>query len=228
MRIVDKRRDYYDIGMGLGYDAEDSIVYVRTPKEIEHEGWRSRSRSLWAHIFVGFCGKIYPGFVIHADHHEKPVKGICYSLDDIDKFVRTHMPEAEQEIYFSTERNRSRRYSWFYQKHGYYVSYWGRRGFEDSIEKMKTYEFKHYKKLFSEHNCPIFVVDEDEHKTYINPLLRPWEFYKVVDPYTAWQEVSMYVGGVLLAPVNPVPDIPDDTMRDIKGFDKWSFRKEPK
>jgi hypothetical protein len=27
--------------------------------------------------------------------------------------------------------------------------------------------------------------------------------------------------------MKPIPEISDDDMRDVKGFDKWSFRKEP-
>lgn len=33
MRIVSKFHDYYDIGMGLAFD--DSIDYIRTPREID-------------------------------------------------------------------------------------------------------------------------------------------------------------------------------------------------
>lgn len=32
MRIISKFNDYYDVGMGLGYEA--SVVYVREPKAI--------------------------------------------------------------------------------------------------------------------------------------------------------------------------------------------------
>ena len=31
----------------------------------------------------------------------------------------------------------------------------------------------------------------------------------------------------LAVPLKPIPKIDDKTMAEIKGFDKWSFRKEP-
>lgn len=52
-------------------------------------------------------------------------------------------------------------------------------------------------------------------------------FYKLFDAYRAFQEVHMYLSGVL-GFNNPHVPIPDDkTMRDIKGFDNFSFKKAP-
>jgi hypothetical protein len=56
--------------------------------------------------------------------------------------------------------------------------------------------------------------------------LRPFEFQRIVDPYTAFQELSMYIGGIL-GNLNPkVPDVSNEDLIVAKGFDKWSFRKE--
>lgn len=55
---------------------------------------------------------------------------------------------------------------------------------------------------------------------------RMYEFIKVIDPVQALQELSMYVGGVLLQPTNPMIDISNDSIIQKKGFDKWSFRKK--
>jgi hypothetical protein len=52
-------------------------------------------------------------------------------------------------------------------------------------------------------------------------------FAKVVDPYAAFQELSMWVGGVLPKPGNPMVEIVDDKIKLAKhGFDKWTFRKK--
>jgi len=50
---------------------------------------------------------------------------------------------------------------------------------------------------------------------------------KIISPYQAFQEISMFIE-MLGNPEKPIPQPSDDVMRDIKGFDKWSFRKEPK
>ena len=52
------------------------------------------------------------------------------------------------------------------------------------------------------------------------------QFWKVFDPYTAFQELEMWVGGVLPRPGNPLVHITDDKVRIHKaGFDvRTSFR----
>ena len=61
------------------------------------------------------------------------------------------------------------------------------------------------------------------------PSSRPdnLEFVKVVDPYTAWQELSMYVGNVLSNNEPDMASISDISMRDKKGFDRLSFKTPP-
>jgi hypothetical protein len=60
--------------------------------------------------------------------------------------------------------------------------------------------------------------------------LKDFHFYKVVDPFTLFQEISMWVGGILPGSANPMVQITDDTIKVAKhGFDpKWSFRKQGK
>lgn len=62
-----------------------------------------------------------------------------------------------------------------------------------------------------------------------NACLKDVDFFRVFDPFTAFQELSMYYGGVLVHPNRPIPDVSDEDMVEVKGFDKkWSFRKPPK
>jgi hypothetical protein len=60
--------------------------------------------------------------------------------------------------------------------------------------------------------------------------LKDFQFYKVRDPYTLFQEISMWVGGILPGSANPMVQITDDNIKVAKhGFDpKWSFRKQGK
>ena len=51
-------------------------------------------------------------------------------------------------------------------------------------------------------------------------------FAKAVDPYTLFQELSMWIGGVLPRPGADMVEITDQKIKAHKaGFDKWSFRK---
>ena len=97
--------------------------------------------------------------------------------------------------------------------------------------------------LFREYKVPIFIVryiypwdapentDCQRHAgNYIilNGELKPHNFVRVFDPYAAFQEISMYLGGVLGTNNPPIPHVSDEDLSAAKGFDKWSFRKEPK
>ena len=51
-------------------------------------------------------------------------------------------------------------------------------------------------------------------------------FVTKLDPFTAMQELEMFIGNVLTNNTSPtMPVGTDDQIRDSKGFDKWSFRK---
>lgn len=65
-----------------------------------------------------------------------------------------------------------------------------------------------------------WVVNED--------TLKSVQFIRVMDPVTAFQEISMWVGGVLPRPGNPMVEITDDKIKLAKhGMDKTSFRRAP-
>jgi hypothetical protein len=217
MRIVSKFKDYYDVGMGLGYDS--SITYIRETKVIE-EGWaRSRYRSrhydpyCLSLVRIGFCGKEYCAYWLQKCIDGVDHESFCYDIDDVDKFVNQYWPSKERDFYY--EERRSYRRGKLFQL---------RRSYKEDLAKYNEKQL--HTKIFQEHNVPIFVASGNG-RIETNCLLRKYQFYKVFDAYSAYQEISMYVGGVLKAPVNPVPEVPDEIMRDIKGFDKWSFRKEP-
>ena len=60
----------------------------------------------------------------------------------------------------------------------------------------------------------------------LNPNLSAMQFQRCMDPYMTYQELDMWVGGVLTNTENP-PDIADKHKIDQHGFDQWSFRKLP-
>jgi hypothetical protein len=71
--------------------------------------------------------------------------------------------------------------------------------------------------------------DAYEYTVYINCELKRVQFYKVFDSYSAYQELSMYVDGVLAYPGNIAIEIDDKYKIEGKGFDaKYGFRTRPK
>lgn len=216
IRIVDKERDYYDVGQGLGYD--NSVTYYRTRKTIEF------NESYDKNIFIGFCGTVYPclflgtyyGAKSHGQEHP-----YVYDIADLDRWVEEHYSETDLNYYNGIlQKGKCPCFSATSRKR--------------AIAFLSNKNRGHlYQKYFEEHNAPIFAVDTQykygKTTLIINPLLRPYQFQKVKDPYTAYQEIEQYVGGVLLSPAPPVPVPSDEIMVEIKGFDpKWGFRKPPK
>jgi hypothetical protein len=56
-----------------------------------------------------------------------------------------------------------------------------------------------------------------------NPNLKALGLSKFISPAKVHQNISMWLGSHKDVP--PIPSIDDKTMRDIKGFDRYSFRK---
>ena len=68
-------------------------------------------------------------------------------------------------------------------------------------------------------------VLEDAVEVTLDPCLRALGFQSVVDPYTAWQELDMFLGGEMATQQDPVPERTQDLIRDAHGFDDASFKQ---
>ena len=94
--------------------------------------------------------------------------------------------------------------------------------------------------VFYQLGAPLFIIQYDP-DTYVardqygnpsygadmlttNACLRDVRFPVFADPATAYQEVSMYIGGVLPREAPEMANISDEDMRDKKGFDGQSFK----
>ncbi len=68
--------------------------------------------------------------------------------------------------------------------------------------------------------------DKDDHWKMNTDGLKKLNFASAVDPYTAFQELSMFNGGVLPRSPNPMVELSGEKIMTQKhGFDKWSFRR---
>jgi hypothetical protein len=62
-----------------------------------------------------------------------------------------------------------------------------------------------------------------------NPRLADLNFASVIDPWTAYQELSMFLGSALAEQRDPNENISDADRAAMHGFGhKYAFRKEPK
>tara|TARA_Y100000034_G_scaffold136985_1_gene218011 strand:+ start:16908 stop:17600 length:693 start_codon:yes stop_codon:yes gene_type:complete len=226
MLIKSKFRDYYDNSASYGIDK--TVVYSRdTIKDdkLFHEKFKERSYRTEKYFYpksesryrmyrsdyntdnytvntflIAFCGKYYPGY----------------------KFVKTN----EEHIFYSKEEVID-----FYNKNNMEIEK-DRRGFFSGVNSLVYMEkffdrntWKYLDELFQEFKVPVFAL---EGKTIINnPVLKDYKFGKVKKSPEAFQDIFMYISGVLGTNENEMINISDEDKRDKKGFDKWSFKKLP-
>ena len=245
MRIVSTFNDYYDSVQNLGHDKSltfvrklhsykytdkklpqviadfytNSYTYQKVNKEY-YDSWlfyrsfivkkivdnRLLTITYNFHKFiVFFCGKMYPGVKCYYNNGEygRPINTTCfYNYESLFQFIQTN------EIEINTYRK-----------------------YEIEVDKMLKSLFEGYKEnteWLIANKITIAVIDNKPEEIIINPSLKFYDFYKVQDAYTAFQNIEMYMGGVLPSPPNFMIEVEDKYKITGHGFDpKYGFRKRP-
>lgn len=254
MRIISKFHDYYDTALSYGDDA--SLVYMRTTsndKVIENKkhplfnlihSEMDKISSLYLDYysdsgknkvqlriypeFLYMCGKTHLIFKLE---HDTTNNRIYYSSQDTLRNVEyfTNLDEALTRgteitgIDFNTYTPKPQ-YSWYAGKYQFSKKEAYRKKVLDSIEAFEKSD-KAPEVLFH-YNIPIVHLMRDGSVT-LNPCLLDLSFQKKMDPWTVFQEIDMYTGGVLKRVDAMTCDIADKDRITQHGFDKWSFRKLP-
>jgi len=263
MRIIAKNHDYYDSVLAFGHDTH--VVFERKEEEYV-AGWKKPlpegysfmspklgSRQMtyhWAHgrrqggydtnkmgrefsfnpFTVAFCGRLYPGIRLESRQGYMGTWKADYAYT-LDAYV-TLLHHFGLEFVAP-----GRKQPW--------VTYGERKGSPKKEKDCKEYfdrTGEDHIAFFAEKRKPIAVFDKpDEHdgaRLTFNGELKKISFYKVFDAYTAFQELDMFISGVMSSPgsgdptktkpkrPNPV-GISDEDLRDKKGFDDMSFKKAP-
>jgi hypothetical protein len=217
LRVISNFHDYYDGVQKLGQDL--SLIYNRV-EIIEKfmnntfpylRGWNRfyNSKSIgFDSKIMGFCGKIYP-LILIGEETISPY----YTMDEIDLKVKSLVKERDYRDYIK----------------GKYVSYLSlnRKSIIKFFNDVKRQQ-NNYLNLFLEHRSPIFITNLRIHfdsEIIYNCSLKKFKFYRVFDAYSAFQEISMFIGN-LAVPLKPIPEIKNADLIIAKGFDKFSFRKD--
>ncbi len=245
MLIISKRKDYYDGVVGTT-GVDKTIVYDRQitefdekefPDLFKHKSPYMKDRKenpfinlsyhdinkeylkqyqYYGFFIVGFCGRLYIGWKLY---HEEPnhdpdskhfrpknlITEFNYDFDEVKKIIKIE-------------------------------GYWG--NIEENVNKIKNFNAV---QLFRDLKTPVFIYDGDYNRTevnkyyrrndikfIVNPLLKNYEFYKMFDAFKAFQEIQMFLGGVLGSGEKEIIEVADKYKITQHGFDyKWSFRREP-
>jgi len=223
MRIISKFHDYYDSARGL--DLEQAPIYIRKTEEFEwswsdeserlYYFWeRSYSKSLYIKSgVIGFAGKIHKYCTYEWSYpytDEPPQKLFSEKRDVLWSPLTNYYNERYKGVDFLVKRS--------FRKEQQKINQWYDR------------EDKKFTNIFNKYNTAIFHIKPGnlvgtDCKLIINPILKNLEFYKILPPAQAYQELSMWVNNIA-EPRKEIPAIDDKTMAEIKGFDKYSFRKD--
>ncbi len=237
MRIISKFQDYYDVALGLGQDP--NLVYVRKTEVIELQTTWHRDRRVGEYQhnketinylvgILGFCGKPIPYYRFHRSWLEKNRDGLVIRKNE-DTYVWTKEQYIEYLSKYPQDDSKSR--GWYGSmlpdreatRYGYnYLNHFDTKFHPDDT-------------FFIDCNAPVILFEGDttwsnkrispyRYKCVLNPCLKDLQFSKYMEAYKAYQEISMYVGGVLPRSQNEMVEISDKDKRDKHGFDKTSFK----
>lgn len=217
MRLHTDFHDYYDNAVGYGID--DNVHYNRFTKEVEVKiKLRVDLPPVGLETYLlGFCGKIYP--IVGLKKLNRSIYECEYDYGDyevIEKYYAYSFEEADKKDREWDEFCRGFSYS-------------------NDREKMELKQFFiHWSfqddSIFLEYKTPVWIVklDRNESFGFINPKLKDYSFDRIKDPFTAFQEISMYLSNILVEQ-KEVAEIEDKFRIEQHGFDlKKSFRKEKK
>jgi hypothetical protein len=234
MYIISKKKDYYDGVVGtVGVDK--TIVYNREIVMLEeskdfpvefrpnkswnrmrdnhfislshYSNYKKKYYTQNSAFIVGFCGKLYIGWKLYRE-------------------VEFYLGYNELITYFTYDYELIKQYveptSWH-------------SNLDDDFNYVKNYNAID---IFRTLKVPIFIYDNDYKKTsleyrgknvfIINPNLSEYEFYTVFNSFQAFQEIQMFMGGILGKGEKDIVEVADKYKITQHGFDyKYSFRKEP-
>ena len=255
MRIISKFHDYYDAVARHG--ADQTIMYVRTATTEEHynySAYRDKDQLFLDVIFphkihvpsfetvvVGFCGRIYPYLylprkgqdtaVLGATSRQAPEYDVFRTPEEIDVYLKTNCkPQTYTAWRDLDKRKRFSPFSYFGSgfipftlKHlpEFFAQKVGTRWFDKGPIFTMQIRATHYEPHYRGRRYNYYYL------VTCNGRLRDVGFQHVKDPYTAYQELQMYLSNQAV-PQKPMPIIPDEDKIQTHGMNEFSFRQPKK
>lgn len=232
MKIISKFHDYYD-SASIFYDP--TVIFKRETKLLslkdlnltlpfkDFSGLMSKNdrniiEKMDASVrFLYFCGKIYPLYVL-----EKYILILEEQNGVFKRFPKfytkfndkSYSKSLEDLIVEASKENLKKHYN-FNSEY---------KEIEYNLEKIKGYEVN--PDIFRAVGSPYFITHGSS--VIINPVLNELTKNLKMDASFIYQEIEMYMSGVLGSVEKKPLEISDKDKRDSKGFDDYSFKKRKK
>jgi hypothetical protein len=248
MRIISKFKDYYD-GI-VPHDTDSKRVYVRKTRDLDvgevpelvkvfdripvargRFSYSYADRGDYRPGVLAFCGRAYP-FYWTSSLLEKNYT-LFADFEEVLADVRRRLTTKGKDCQISEiEELRALLESLTWPKEAPSLDYI----LKPSL-RAKTWErflaevpMDLPDEMFVRVDAPIVLLWRagGDWQIEANPRLNEWGFQKMIDPWTAYQELDMFVGTNLVKQMDPNVHIPDEIKAESHGFNKWSFRRPPK
>lgn len=229
MLIVSKFHDYYDTALAHGIDK--TCVYNRTTEKIKttnddrvldckawhkkgDDPYRNKESEFLFQAIVGVAGELHPLLYHMFIDPDDGASTFMYDAESCKDFLDENFPETRAH-----DNEKSFRWRWQMDMS------------DGAIEEFFELEEDHkrFQRIFLDHKVPIFIARRARSYVVIetNPMLKDYGFMKVKDPYTAMQDIHMYLSGVIGMADRDTAEVGNDDRIKQRGFDKYSFRRDP-
>ncbi|HEY4223356.1 MAG TPA: hypothetical protein VGO62_18490 [Myxococcota bacterium] len=212
MKIVSGFKDYYDALRSLDRDPEPLYLretrrFALNARDVDARERRAAADPLWTDVTIQAP---LPGDDLDDDARVAWRRGIVAFCGRLFPFFRASGVVRYDLAAFDVERAapRARRSRW--RPHRDYAAFLRAR--------TRTVDDD----VFRFFDAPVLEMTDEE--IVVNPSLKALDFATQVDPYTAWQDLSMFLGNNLVKNTPPQP-VSDDIKAHAHGFDKHSFKK---
>lgn len=117
-----------------------------------------------------------------------------------------------------------------------YQNDWSVKWSERKCQQFLASDFSGFEQLFQRYQVPAFLIrpkcNSDDQKLpnlvlELNPTLEELHWQHTWDPWKCFQEISMYVGGILGNNEDKIPPVSEADRLAGHGFDQSSFRRQP-
>ena len=190
----------------------DSFGKMPHPPITYKPGYKGILRSHTDVIMLGFCGKLYAVYLLYQQRNNKTC---IKAATDIMEFIEIYNSSKNPTINLEKNRIWDKRFP--YNEQG--IKNW----YQEVNQTQKVGD------IFITIKAPIFLMKQHYGRGsiefHINPNMSEYGLQRIFDPWTAYQEIEMYLTNTLAVGVETIPIFSDELKRDAHGFDNWSFKQ---
>lgn len=235
MRIISKTHDYYDGASAHGVD--QNIVFVRDAVTIKNN--EKDHPAFHHHLFLqdkinsirlvdGYWHR--PAFrLLSMDHINERIDGKVYWSHTETLFV-LFVGKLYPVVVVKTNTDTKKFESYFYDAATFLSCKYLQSRINARLIKTANAFFDYSYPDLTEFAITnkIAVATIHNGKTVINDTVEQYEFFKMFDAYSAFQELDMFISGTLAYPHNFMIEVGDKSKVKKHGFDeKYGFRTRP-